>query len=470
MNYLDLTQLAFSNLWRTKLRSVLTILGVVIGIGALSSMISFGVGMQKNITNAFRKNDLFTSLNVTSKNINIEEISSGNIGDIKEKMEKPTLPLNDSVVDMIRKIKGVAVAFPEIGFPVRLKFRDKETNINLSAIPVGMKEFYPFNEIKTGGFFDNDSSFQVVLREKTLKDLGFKVKTDPADTSTMSGKLELIDKDSIIGSRIDIISKDIDIRGILRNPFMAIMGEPKLPFKDTLVPFKICGIITEDENFGFNRFGGGIFIPTETSRKIPKLGFNSVWDLLGNKKQGENYGSVYVRVKEINETQAVIDTLKQRGLNVFALSEQLKEIKRAFLIMDSLLGAIGLIALVVAALGIINTMLMSILERTREIGIMKSIGGSEGEIKVIFFVEAAFIGFIGAIFGLGLGWLVTRIANAIMNSQIRPQDLPSVDLFSFPLWLIVGSIAFAVFISLAAGLYPAARAARIDPVKALRHD
>jgi ABC-type antimicrobial peptide transport system permease subunit len=158
------------------------------------------------------------------------------------------------------------------------------------------------------------------------------------------------------------------------------------------------------------------------------------------------------------------------GLHVFAFSDQLKEIKQVFLVMDSLLGAIGFIALFVAALGIINTLLMSILERTREIGIMKSIGGSEGEIRVIFFTEAATIGFTGAIFGLILGWFVTRVANVIINSKLRPEDLPEVDMFYFPWWLILGAMAFSILLSLAAGLYPAGRAARIDPVRALRHD
>ena len=116
------------------------------------------------------------------------------------------------------------------------------------------------------------------------------------------------------------------------------------------------------------------------------------------------------------------------------------------------------------------TMVMSILERTREIGIMKAIGGSEKEIKLIFFVEAGFIGTLGAIFGLILGWLVTRIANQIVNAKLIPQDELPVDLFYFPLWLLLGATAFSILISLAAGLYPAIRAARIDPVKALRHD
>jgi putative ABC transport system permease protein len=470
MKYLDLAQMAFNNLWRTKLRSSLTILGVVIGIGALSSMVSFGVGMQKNLTDAFKKNDLFTSLNVTAKSINLEEVSAGNLDGIGEKLHNPVTLLNDSVVEMIKKVAGVVVAFPEIRFPVKVRYLDKEKNLNLSAIPVGMKEFYPFSEISKGSFFNSDSSFQLLVRENALKDMGFKLKDNPEDTNTFSGKYILLSPDSVINSNIEVISKDVDVRGILANPFMALMGKNSMPFKDTVIPFILTGIIPERENFGFDRFGGGVYVPLETSKKIPSLGFNSVWDLLGDNQPGDNYGSIYVRVKDMKMTNAVIDTLKNKGLNVFALSEQLQEIKRAFMIMDSLLGAIGLIALVVAALGIINTMLMSILERTREIGIMKSIGGSEGEIKTIFFVEAASIGLTGAVFGLGLGWLVTRIANMVMNSQLKPQDLPNVDLFSFPLWLMLGAIAFSIFISLAAGLYPAIRAARIDPVKALRHD
>ncbi|MFO7657826.1 MAG: FtsX-like permease family protein [Bacteroidales bacterium] len=470
MDYIDLIQMAFSNLWRTRLRSSLTILGVVIGIAALSSMISFGVGMQKNLTDAFKKNDLFSSLNVTAKEISLNDMSSGDMASIEEKLQKPTTILNDSVVEMIKNIPGVKVAFPEIKFPVKLRYRNKETNLNLMAMPTGMKAFYPFNELKTGAFFTSDTAWQLLLSEKTLKKLGFTLKTDINDTTSFSGKYACILPDSLLSSRIEIISKDIDLSGIIANPFMAMMREPALPFKDTSMTFEIQGVFSENEGFGFSRFNNGLIVPIETSKKIPRLGFENVWDLLGNKNNNKSYTSIYVRVNDMKETKAVTDLLKQKGLNVFAFSEELKEIKRVFMIMDSLLGAVGLIALVVAALGIINTMLMSILERTREIGIMKSIGGSEGEIKILFFAEAASIGLIGAIFGLGLGWLVTRVANVIMNSQLKPQDLPDVDLFSFPVWLILGATGFSVLISLAAGLYPAARAARVDPVKALRHD
>jgi putative ABC transport system permease protein len=138
--------------------------------------------------------------------------------------------------------------------------------------------------------------------------------------------------------------------------------------------------------------------------------------------------------------------------------------------MDAVLGAVGTIALIVAALGIINTMVMSILERRREIGVMKAIGGSENDIKMIFIVEAGTIGFVGAVLGLLLGWVVTRIANFVANSYLLPEEAPLINLFHFPAWLVAGAVAFSVVVSLAAGLYPAVRAARVDPVTALRHD
>jgi len=189
-----------------------------------------------------------------------------------------------------------------------------------------------------------------------------------------------------------------------------------------------------------------------------------------SKKTGETYGSIQVRVDHVQKIGEVSDQLRAMKVGVFSIIDQLDEIKRVFLILNSLLSAIGVIALFVAGLGIINTMVMSILERQREIGIMKAIGGSEKEIRMIFFAEVSLIGFVGAIFGLALGWVVTRVANIVVNTQILPEDMEAVNLFYFPAWLIAGAVLFSLLISLVAGFYPAARAARIDPVRALRHD
>jgi putative ABC transport system permease protein len=233
---------------------------------------------------------------------------------------------------------------------------------------------------------------------------------------------------------------------------------------------KIAGITKPSGQFGPNALNGGLVIPIKTASRIPSLGFSSVWDLLDGKTKAGTYSSIQVRIKSMNDFDHVMAELKALDVGAFSIVDQLDEIRRVFLIMNSLLGAVGAIALIVAGLGIINTMVMSILERQREIGIMKAIGGSEQEIRMIFFVEVSVIGFVGAILGLVLGWLVTRVAGVVVSTQIIPDGVEPINLFYFPLWLIFGAVAFAMLISLAAGLYPAARAARIDPVRALRHD
>ena len=148
----------------------------------------------------------------------------------------------------------------------------------------------------------------------------------------------------------------------------------------------------------------------------------------------------------------------------------LKGMRIGFMLLDMFLFGIGMIAITVACLGIVNTMVMSILERYREIGIMKAIGAGDSDVKKIIFFETATIGFLGGVFGLILGWLVSSIINFVVNQFISRQGAPYVDCFSFPWWLCLGAITFSILISLLAGIYPTIRAARVDPVIALRHD
>jgi putative ABC transport system permease protein len=149
----------------------------------------------------------------------------------------------------------------------------------------------------------------------------------------------------------------------------------------------------------------------------------------------------------------------------------LEELRIVFLIINSALGLLGGISLLVASFGIANTMIMSILERTREIGIMKAIGAEDREIKLIFFIEASVIGLAGGVLGSLVAWGIDALANRLAyRFVLKPQGASYVDFFALPPYLWLGAIVFAVLISIVAALYPAARAARIDPVRALRHD
>jgi putative ABC transport system permease protein len=138
--------------------------------------------------------------------------------------------------------------------------------------------------------------------------------------------------------------------------------------------------------------------------------------------------------------------------------------------LDLFLGIFGSLALAVASIGIVNTLVMAILERRREIGIMKAIGASDGDVKKLFFAEAGVMGAFGGALGVALGWTIGRVINAGTNFYLRQQDLSPEQIWFVPWWLVGGAILFAIVVSLLSGLYPAARAARLDPVQALRYE
>jgi putative ABC transport system permease protein len=130
----------------------------------------------------------------------------------------------------------------------------------------------------------------------------------------------------------------------------------------------------------------------------------------------------------------------------------------------------GSLALIVASIGIVNTLVMAILERRREIGIMKAIGASDGDVRAIFFAEAGAMGILGGILGVALGWAIGRVLNGGFNIYLKSQSFPPEHLWAVPWWLVVFAIVFAFLVSLVSGLYPAGRAARLDPVQALRYE
>jgi putative ABC transport system permease protein len=177
-----------------------------------------------------------------------------------------------------------------------------------------------------------------------------------------------------------------------------------------------------------------------------------------------------VKVQRAQDTEEVEKKIKEMGFNAFSIADLLESQKKAFILLDLFLALVGSIALTVASLGIVNTMVMSILERTREIGVMKAIGASDRDVRGIFLIEAALIGLAGGTGGLLLGWVVGRGINAGANYYLSTQGVPAANLFLIPWWLVLGAMAFALAVSLVAGIFPARRAARLDPIQALRHD
>lgn len=467
--------MGFANLWRTRLRTFLTLLGVVIGIGALTSMVSFGSGIQKNITDAFAATDLFTSMTVTPKKPELEALAQGVAGLPQDPGKQEEMQLTDSLLGIIRNIPGVSLAYPNQDFPARLHLMGDSAGVTVTALPAAISKYRPYNNLLAGSFFSSDTSDLVVIREEALLSR-FRIRLlKEGEKNVLSREdslkgVRFVHPDSLVGMPVRVVTMKVSPGRVMAGIMGIMGGSTRLPFEEVETDLFIGGIMKADDPFAPHFLRGAMIMPVETAQKIPQLGFSSVMDLLSRKPAGETYSSIQIRLEHMGDMEGVKQALEPLGVSVFSFADQLDEIRRVYLILQAALGVIGAIALLVAGLGITNTMVMSILERTREIGIMKAIGGSERQIRTIFLVEASVIGGIGALAGLLLGWAITRVANLVVNTHVLPPGEDPVSLFYFPPYLVLGAIAFSLLVSLAAGLYPAFRAARIDPVRALRHD
>ncbi len=440
MNFRDLISMSLGNLWRMKLRSALTIAGVVIGIAALVSMMSFGAGMQKNVAQSFRSYDLFNTLQVLSTRMNREDSADS----VK------TRPLNDEALREISAIPGVRSVYPEDFFPIRVELGGKSVNATAQALPGSVASLSAYSELAAGRFFRSDSVPEVVLRTSLLRRLGVQ------------------NPDSVIGCHITLISAGFDRQRVLGS---LMTGGRLNPFSEIRYDFTVCGVLELTQNMG-GMTQGQLLLPIGAASSLERLNFSNPFDLLsglaGN--DADQYAALTVRSESVQAFEAVRDSIESLGYQTFSFADLFDDIKKGLLIFDAVLGVVGFIALVVASLGIVNTMVMSIMERYHEIGIMKSLGAQDSQIRLLFLVESGVIGLIGALVGLLFGWVITRIGSLLAGYLMEKQGAPRMELFDLPLWLVVLALAFGIVVSLAAGLYPAVRAMRVDPVKALRHE
>jgi putative ABC transport system permease protein len=440
---------SFANLWKKRLRTSLTVFGIAIGIGSLFCMFAFGKGIQKNITDQFEQLELFNYVTIYPGSPK----AAGEINDANDVNDLPRpAVLDDEFIARVLELDAVTAAFPEERFPVELRFNDDKEHtvaqvLSADALKTGMIK------LRAGSFYTSEDINCVVISDTKLRGLDLK------------------DPQQALGKEIEIVTVTPDLTALL-NPakLIALANTGEMPITANVYEFTIIGVAEKMGIGGPLPVRSDLLLSPQAADNMKKISTISIWDLFAAPNAQSPYSSVNIKLKSPKHLDAVKATLKQWGYSTFALIDQLEEIKKGFIILDLFLLAIAMIGITVASLGIVNTMVMSILERYREIGIAKAVGASDRDIMKIFFFEAAAIGFVGGLMGLLLGWLVSMIINVVVNLITAEQGVPHIDYFSFPIWLSLGAVTFSVCVSLLAGVYPTLRAARVDPVVALRHD
>jgi len=456
VTFRDTLSLAFRNLRQSRLRTALTTLGVSIGIASLAGMVSLGVGLQDQVVGRLTQSGVFDNITVSSGRAGFPGLggpfgrgrTGGRGGRGQGGTTTPVPPLDDAAIARFAALPNVRDAYPMLRIPVSYRYDGRNSAALASGIPESSRGEGAFQSITHGTFFKDTSSAAVML------------------SLEMAQQLNQDDPGSLVGQTIDLSYAQ-------REPSEGGTAEFIAGVQVTRVslPFTIVGIVERDPSPGANIGLSALMIPLEQAKAINAQAIaNPQAFLQGAAPQARGYSSVTVRVTSAAKTQDVQDQIKEMGFSAFSLNDALQGAKRAFLLLDILLGLVGSIALAVSSLGIINTMVMSILERTREIGIMKAIGGSDRDVRGIFMVEAGTIGILGGVAGIILGWSVGRLINIGANIYIERQGGTAGNLFALPWWLIAGSLGFALLVSLIAGSYPARRAARLDPIQALRHE
>jgi putative ABC transport system permease protein len=468
MIFKDQCRYAFGNLRKTLLRTILTAAGVSIGIGAMTSMVSVGLGTQRLVLRAFNEGNILSSIMVSP-------------GESADTIPEDSLPALDSATtELFRTLPGVRDAFPRITIAGLLRYKDDEIFRRLEGMPAKILEEQIRDgtvELIAGRSYSEGERDVIVLSERIARRLA------PDSTGL----------DSLVNTTVSFIAARAPRTGDEGNEVEATRAQPSRPPPQALPPgvptFPFSELL---DNMPLGIFepvrleltvvgvvkGGGsltdfvgpsLFVPIELVEPLYAGAFQDLESILTGSTRSGGYSMVQVLAADVMAVRPVQDTIRAMGFTARSILDEIDQVRRGFMFMNSLLGTIGGVSLFVAAMMIVNTLVMAVLERTPEIGLLKSMGATDGDVMRLFLTEASIIGVVGDSGGLILGYVVARITNVVANIQFQRAGEVSVNLVAFTPFLILGGLAFAVIVSLLAGYYPARRAAKVDPVVALRH-
>lgn len=442
MKISDLVKMGLRNLMRRKARTALTVLGVIIGTISIVAMVSIGIGMNQSFEQQFMENGAMTVIRIEQYG-NIYD-SDGNWVGSKDQV------LDDTLVENLRGIEHVKAIAPVLDMSARLYSGKYQTYAQFRAI--GNEAFgeFGFPALTSGTYPTDEHNKTIVFASRSLQNFH-----NPSSRNYESKSIDLA---------TDNVVFKFDEWKYTRN-------ERKKEFQLNITDY---ALMEESDNFEYNYYN---YIDIDYFKELYTQYANTL--KLEDRKKAmaelEKYTYIMINVDNMNNVTEVQEAIKALGYVTYSDMQYLEPLQQTSKMMQMVLGAIGALAMIVSAINIANTMIMSIYERTKEIGIMKVLGCLVKDVKKLFLFESAMIGLIGGIIGIGLSyiasWAINKYGGPLFETIMQSSGVYDVGDAKFsviPFWLPFLAAGFGMMVGVLAGYFPARRATKISAIEAMK--
>ena len=427
----DLFAMAWENLRNRRTRTRLTIAGVVVGTCAIIIMVSIGVGIDKMITSQYQSDSTLNKITVYSMGGDFTNDS----GEVQKEM-----PFDDSAVNYFSKLNNVKTVVPTL---------EISSYINISHGK------YTYNSQGNHPKYKYDENYNISESEFDFM----------KDTFTFCAKNQNSNSE---GTNYSLTQENGNDESSTGSPSQPSNGSSSQPSNGGTQRFNVIGTLKKASND--SEAATAIYIDLDLAKQI----VNESIRLSNIRNYKLTYSSINVYCNDSKDVAAVKKEIQDKGYSCSTDDEGLQEQKKVMRVVQLILGAIGAVSMFVAAFGISNTMVMSVFERTKEIGIMKVLGCDIKDIKDMFLYEAGIIGLFGGTIGIIISYIISIIANLVakkvMSGMIDTSMGAKICVSSIPLWLALLGIAFSVGVGVLAGLSPANKSIKVSALTAIHNE
>ncbi len=449
MKFLDLLRMSSGNLWKRKIRTVLTVLGVVIGVASIVVMVSLGLGLSRTQMEQIESYGSLTQITVREP---------WNSDSSEEKR------LDDNLIREIESLEHVDSVCPILETDAIARYGSYQGYLQIRGMP--KESFAEMNiNVGQGRLPGDDDTLTFFYGNEVLQN--FYNTKGSGGSYWETGVLPDID---LMNDTIFVI---FDTSAYWSAGSTTEDGQTIPQPKKYMI--EACGVEAPNDENSWSQYGWYTYCDLEQlTAQLKKIFKNKVIPGQPTTKTGKPYKEIFyseldVNVDDLDNVMEVQNYLTNLGYNAYSNADWVESSQRSMGTIQMVLGGIGAVSLFVAAIGITNTMMMSIYERTKEIGVMKVLGCDLRNIRSLFLMEAGFIGLIGGCIGLGLSFAISAVINKLAQAS-QEMMLGDSNISYIPVWLMGLSLIFAILVGMLAGFFPARRAMKLSPLAAIRNE